>query len=42
MTGLTIFFTRSVGLAPTRVGLELSIAGLVGLLAGVLIGALAD
>jgi MFS family permease len=42
LTGSAIFFTRSVGLAPTRVGLGLSIAGVVGLFAGVPIGALAD
>ncbi|MET9619947.1 MFS transporter [Streptomyces sp. NPDC006464] len=37
-----LFFTRSVGLAPTQVGLGLAVAGLTGLAAAVPIGRLAD
>ncbi|MGW1073101.1 MFS transporter [Streptomyces sp. NPDC002537] len=37
-----LFFTRSVGLAPSRVGLGLAVAGLIGLAAAVPIGRLAD
>jgi MFS family permease len=37
-----LFFTRSVGLAPSRVGLGLAVAGLIGLVAAVPIGRVAD
>ncbi|MGW2785108.1 MFS transporter [Streptomyces populi] len=37
-----LFFTRSVGLAPSRVGLGLAVAGLIGLAAAVPIGRIAD
>ncbi|MFD7237194.1 MFS transporter [Streptomyces syringium] len=37
-----LFFTRSVGLAPTEVGMGLAVAGLIGLAAAVPIGRIAD
>ena len=42
MTGAALFFTRSVGLPVAQVGIGLGIAALVGLLAGVPIGHVAD
>jgi hypothetical protein len=42
MTGAAVFFTRSVGLSAAQVGTGLTIAGLVGLLAGVPAGRMAD
>ncbi|MBQ1015940.1 MFS transporter, partial [Micromonospora sp. M51] len=42
VTGAALYFTRSVGLTPTEVGLGLTIAGLVGLTASVPLGGLAD
>jgi MFS family permease len=42
LTGGVLFFTRSVGLTATQVGLGLSIAGLVSLFAGIPLGHLAD
>ena len=42
MTGAAVFFTRSVGLSAAQVGSGLTIAGLVGLAAGVPAGRLAD
>jgi hypothetical protein len=41
-TGGVLFFTRVVGLSPVRVGLGLSIAGLLGLAAGIPLGRLVD
>lgn len=37
-----LFFTRSVGLAPSQVGIGLAVAGLIGLAAAVPIGRIAD
>ena len=42
MTVMVMYFTRSVGLPAAQVGLGLTVAGLVGLLAGVPVGHLAD
>ncbi|MGB2569535.1 MFS transporter [Micromonospora citrea] len=42
MVASALFFTRSVGLSVTQVGLGMGIAGVVGLLAGVPVGHLAD
>ncbi|WP_258565950.1 MFS transporter [Streptomyces parvulus] len=42
MTCSALYFTQVVGLSPARLGIGLSIAGLVGLLAGVPLGHLAD
>lgn len=42
MTVMVMYFTRSVGLPAAQVGLGLTIAGLVGLAAGVPVGHLAD
>ncbi|MCW2778395.1 MAG: transporter [Frankiales bacterium] len=42
MAGSALFFTRSVGLSVGQVGLGLTVAGLLGLLAGVPAGHLAD
>jgi MFS family permease len=42
LTSLTLYFTHVVHLSATRVGLGLTIAGMVGLAAGVPIGDLAD
>ncbi|MFD4504135.1 MFS transporter [Streptomyces sp. NPDC058457] len=42
MTGAALFFTRSVGLSVTQVGLGMGVAALVGLAAGVPAGRVAD
>ncbi|WP_228120309.1 MFS transporter [Streptomyces fagopyri] len=42
MTCSALYFTKVIGFTPARLGLGLSIAGLVGLLAGVPLGHLAD
>lgn len=42
MTVMVMYFTRSVGLPAAQVGLGLTVAGLIGLLAGVPVGHLAD
>ncbi|MET8041085.1 MFS transporter [Micromonospora sp. NPDC005215] len=42
VTGSALYLTRVVGLSPTRVGLGLTLAGLVGLTASVPLGGLAD
>lgn len=42
MTGAALFFTRSVGIPVTQVGLGMGIAALVGLFAGFPVGHLAD
>ncbi|MFC5922236.1 MFS transporter [Micromonospora vulcania] len=42
VTGVALYLTRVVGLSPTKVGLGLTLAGLVGLTASVPLGALAD
>src|SRR5437660_487184 len=42
MTVMVMYFTRSVGLPAAQVGLGLTVAGLVGLVAGVPVGHLAD
>lgn len=42
MAGAALFFTRSVGIPVAQVGLGLGIAALVGLLAGIPVGHLAD
>ena len=42
MTVMVMYFTRSVGLPASQVGLGLTIAGLFGLAAGVPVGHLAD
>ncbi|MCX5401987.1 MFS transporter [Streptomyces sp. NBC_00102] len=42
MTGAALFFTRSVGLSVTQVGLAMGVAALVGLVAGVPAGRVAD
>ncbi|WP_422770035.1 MFS transporter [Plantactinospora sp. WMMC1484] len=42
LAGSTIFFVRSVGLTPAQVGLGLAVAGAVGFVSAVPIGALAD
>ncbi len=42
VTGGVLFFTRSLGLSAVRVGLGLTIAGLLGLAAGIPLGRLAD
>lgn len=42
MTGRTIFFTQSIGLSPGQIASGLSIAGVIGLVASVPLGALAD
>ncbi|MCX5210091.1 MFS transporter [Kitasatospora sp. NBC_00240] len=42
MTGAALFFTRSVGIPVTQVGLGLGIAALIGLVAGIPVGHLAD
>ncbi|MEU7585541.1 MFS transporter [Micromonospora sp. NPDC049230] len=42
VTGSALYLTRVVGLGPTRVGLGLTLAGLVGLTASVPLGGLAD
>ncbi|HEY7008806.1 MAG TPA: MFS transporter [Jatrophihabitantaceae bacterium] len=42
LAGSVVFFTRDVGLTATQVGVGLSIAGLVGLVAGYPVGVLAD
>ncbi|MCU1673415.1 MAG: major facilitator superfamily 1 [Frankiales bacterium] len=41
-TGSVLFFTRSVGLSPGQVGFGLTLAGALGLLAGIPFGHLAD
>lgn len=41
-TSAALFYTRSVGLSPSQVGLGLTIAGLLGLLVGIPTGHLAD
>ncbi|MDH6579058.1 MFS transporter [Kitasatospora sp. MAP5-34] len=42
LTGATIFFIRSVGLSAAQVGLGMAVSGIVGFVATVPIGALAD
>lgn len=42
MTGAALFFTRSVGLSVAQVGLGMGAASLVGLVAGIPVGRLAD
>ena len=42
MTSSVLYFTRAVHLPPARVGLGLTIAGLIGLLAGLPVGNVAD
>ncbi|MFF1871479.1 MFS transporter [Kitasatospora herbaricolor] len=42
MTGAALFFTRSVGIPVAQVGLGLGIAALIGLVAGIPVGHLAD
>jgi MFS family permease len=42
MTATPLYATRIVGLSPGRVGLGMTIAGLIGLLAGIPVGDLAD
>ncbi len=42
LTTSVLFFTRSVGLPPVRVGLGLTVAGIVGLAAGIPLGDLSD
>ncbi|KUJ54610.1 MFS transporter [Streptomyces albus subsp. albus] len=42
MTGAALFFTRSVGLSVTQVGLGMGVAAVVGLVAGVPAGRVAD
>ncbi|MGW1029956.1 MFS transporter [Streptomyces sp. NPDC002577] len=42
MTGAALFYTRSVGLSVTQVGLAMGVAALVGLVAGVPAGRVAD
>lgn len=42
MTGAALFFTRSVGLSVTQVGIGMGTASLIGLLAGIPAGRLAD
>lgn len=42
MTGAALFFTRSVGLSVAQVGIGMGAASLIGLLAGIPVGRLAD
>ncbi|MFD0633359.1 hypothetical protein ACFQ9X_19125 [Catenulispora yoronensis] len=42
LTASVLYFTRAMGLAPSRVGVGLTVAGAVALAAGVPVGHLAD